>query len=153
MSDTYRWTLEGLLDEERRLRALAEAEVRAYRQLLLRLALRVNPQAVEAQRRQTPDFVNTLTPEAWLELMTPSSPPPRSWKVCAEKDEEIARLQAQLMEAKAAMDRAVSNWPLADSQQEEAVGEEKAIGDWQRAGGRQHSGRDAADWWRIARSR
>lgn len=133
MPDAYRWTLEGLLDEERRLRALAEAEVRAYRQLLLRLALRANPQAVETRRRQTPDFVNTLTVEEWMDLM--SSPmPQRSWKVYAEKDEEIARLQQELMEAKAQRDEAVGRWQLAVGQSEGT-----AVGDLQLAVNQQHA--------------
>ncbi len=73
--------LEELLAEERRLRALAEAQVRGYRGVLLELARRLAPQAFDAQRRQQPQHFQLLSPAGWQAffrevLAQPTGPAP-----------------------------------------------------------------------------
>jgi hypothetical protein len=57
--------LDQLLSEERRLRSLAEAEVRAYRKTLTKLALRLAPAAFDARRRQDPTSFERFSPDDW----------------------------------------------------------------------------------------
>jgi hypothetical protein len=70
MSHGYRWTLEQILEEERRLRALAEEQARAYRSVLTTLAIQFAPHVVDAQRRENPQFPNNLAPQAWQDLFS-----------------------------------------------------------------------------------
>jgi hypothetical protein len=69
-----RWGLDAWLEEERRLRTLAEAEVRGYRRLLEQIALHLAPHRVDAQRRQNPHFPAYLTPSEWLTFFTALPP-------------------------------------------------------------------------------
>lgn len=57
--------LSALLTEERRLRSLAEEEVRAYRKTLTTLALRLAPAAFDARRRQDPASFERFGPGEW----------------------------------------------------------------------------------------
>jgi hypothetical protein len=57
--------LSALLDEERRLRTLAEGEVRTYRTTLTRLALRLAPAAFDARRREAPQCFDRFSPGQW----------------------------------------------------------------------------------------
>ncbi len=57
--------LDQLLSEERRLRSLAEAEVRAYRKTLTKLALRLAPAAFVARRREDPTSFERFSPAEW----------------------------------------------------------------------------------------
>lgn len=70
MSHGYRWTLEQILEEERRLRALAEEQVRVYREVLTTLAMQLAPHVVDGQRRENPHFPNNLSPQAWQDLFS-----------------------------------------------------------------------------------
>jgi hypothetical protein len=54
-----------LFDEERRLRTLAEQQVRAYSRLLEDLARKLAPETVEEHRRQDPSFFQRLTIDGW----------------------------------------------------------------------------------------
>lgn len=61
----FGWTQMQLFDEERRLRTLAEQQVRAYNRLLEALARKLAPEAVEEHRRQDPSFFQRLTIDGW----------------------------------------------------------------------------------------
>lgn len=61
----FGWTQLQLFDEERRLRMLAEQQVRAYNRLLEELARKLVPEAVEEHRRQDPSFFQRLTIDGW----------------------------------------------------------------------------------------
>lgn len=61
----FGWTQMQLFDEERRLRTLAEQQVRAYNRLLEELARKLAAAAVEERRRQDPTFFQRLTIDGW----------------------------------------------------------------------------------------
>ena len=104
MAHTYHWTLEQLLEEERRLRSLAEAQVRAYRKLLVDLAMHLAPHVVDARRRENPHFPNGLSPEGWQALFAelPGLPARHNgWggQPQAQADLEPVKRQVQRLEA------------------------------------------------------
>ncbi|RME57110.1 MAG: hypothetical protein D6790_13825, partial [Caldilineae bacterium] len=80
---TYTWTLEQILEEERRLRRLAEEQVRAYRRLLASLARDLDPDLVDAHRRTDPRFPDSLDVDGWqalfVEIQTAQRAEERGW--------------------------------------------------------------------------
>jgi len=62
-----------LLDEERKLRHMAERQSRAYSAVLHDLALRLAPQALDRLRRGDP-HAGALTPEQWREMLFSALP-------------------------------------------------------------------------------
>ena len=80
----YTWTLEQILEEERRLRRLAEEQVRAYRRLLASLARDLAPDLVDAHRRTDPCFPDNLDVDGWQalfgEIQAAQRAEERGWK-------------------------------------------------------------------------
>lgn len=72
----FGWTQLQLFDEERRLRTLAEQQVRAYHRLLEALARKLAPEAVEEHRRQDPSFFQRLTIDGWQAFFLTIQPSP-----------------------------------------------------------------------------
>jgi hypothetical protein len=121
----YHWTLEGLLDEERRLRGLAEAEVRGYRKLLVAVAMHLAPHVVDSARRQNPLFPAQLSADEWLALFTalpPSSPGPtrNGWGLAHPAESQLAEAQRQIGRLEA--EKAALAQRVAEMEEEAASG-------------------------------
>lgn len=83
MSDPGQGLLDDLLAQERRLRAWAEAEAKAYRKLLVHLAQSLDPARVDARRRVDPLALHRLSPQEWRtlfdEILLARQAPARRW--------------------------------------------------------------------------
>lgn len=124
--------LSALLDEERRLRSLAEAEVRAYRKTLTKLALRLAPAAFDARRRQDPTSFERFSPAEW-ESFFQSVP---------QKEERPRGGWGSEQRADSQEPAAVSQQPTAVSQQPSAISGQRATSNEQRA--KEHSHQPSA---------
>ena len=117
--------LSALLDEERRLRSLAEAEVRAYRKTLTKLALRLAPAAFDARRRQDPTSFERFSPAEWESFF-----------------ESVQRVEEGPKQGWGSEQRADSQEPAAVSQQPSAISGQRATSNEQRA--KEHSHQPSA---------
>ncbi len=124
--------LSALLDEERRLRSLAEAEVRAYRKTLTKLALRLAPAAFDARRRQDPTSFERFSPAEW-----------EAFFAIVERGEERPKpVWGSEQQADSQEPAAKSQQPTAVSQQPSAISGQRATSNKQRA--KEHSHQPSA---------
>ncbi len=65
MKDAFERLYRDMLEEEARLRRLAETQARGLVQVLQEVATRVAPDMVDALQKQTPDAWSSLSPDVW----------------------------------------------------------------------------------------
>ena len=102
--------LEGLLNQERTIRAKVQAEVRAYQFLLLELAIRFNTYQLDEEKKQNPDALQGWTSSEW-QTFWQSFHPNFSWRDsdCEEQQKEVFHLKQFIQDAQAEMSTLIQN--------------------------------------------
>ena len=102
--------LEGLLNQERTIRAKVQTEVRAYQSLLLELAIRFNTYQLDEGKKQNPEALQGWTSSEW-QTFWHSFHPNFSWRDsdCEEQQKEVLQLKQFIQDAQAELSTLIQN--------------------------------------------
>ncbi len=105
MSDPFERMYRDMLEEEARLRRLAEEQARGLAAVLREVATRLDPERVDALQRENPAALRSLSPQVWRAFFTSLRPNGRSGRAWGsdpgtarvrELEGEVAALRAEV---------------------------------------------------------